>query len=307
MPVDPDMELAESPARRRSIHFVPGGNERMFGKSLGLAADALILDLEDSVTPEGKSAAREAVCAWLREADFGGRQKLVRINPLASPWGEADIAAVIGCAPDGLVVPKVSSAQDVEAVAGLVEEQERRSGLAHGSVKLLLIGTETPSSAFHLPEMAAHPRVDGMTWGSEDLSAELGASATRDETGEYLEVFRLVRSLTLLAASAAGKQPVDTIYADIRDLKGLREECRRAASMGFAGKLTIHPDQIEIVNEMFTPSPAEIDEAEELLAIATEQRRQGRIAFRFKGRMVDAPHLKRARRLLARASKKTEI
>ena len=292
--------------RRRSIHFVPGGNDRMFEKALGLPADALILDLEDSVTPETKSAARDAVCDWLREADFGGRQKLVRVNPLASSWGAADISASVACAPDGIVVPKVTEASDIESVDGLVAEQEQRSGLAPGSVKLLLIGTETPGSAFRLQEIAAHPRVDALTWGSEDLSAELGASAIRDASGEYLEVFSLVRSLALLAAAAAGKQPIDTIYADIRDLKGFREDCRRAAAMGFTGKLTIHPDQVEIVNEMFTPSPAEVAEAGELLAAAEEHRRQGRIAFRFKGQMVDVPHLKRARRVLARADLGTE-
>ncbi len=292
--------------RRRSIHFVPGGNDRMFEKALGLPADALILDLEDSVTPETKSAARDAVCDWLREAEFGGRQKLVRVNPLASSWGEADISASVACAPDGLVVPKVTEASDIETVDGLVADQEQRSGLAPGSVKLLPIGTETPGSAFRLQEIAAHPRVDALTWGSEDLSAELGASATRDASGEYLEVFSLVRSLALLAAAAAGKQPVDTIFADIRDLEGLREDCRRAAAMGFTGKLTIHPDQIEIVNEMFTPSPAEVAEAGEMLAAAEEHRRQGRIAFRFKGQMVDVPHLKRARRILSRAGVKTE-
>lgn len=306
MTIDLDADSFELVANRRSIHFVPGGNERMFEKALGLAADALILDLEDSVTPELKSAARDKVCAWLRDGDFGDRQKLVRINPLDSPWCESDIAAVIACAPDGIVVPKVSGALDVETIAGLIMEQEQGSGLAQGSVKLLLIGTETPVSAFHLPEMAAHPRVDGMTWGSEDLSAELGASAIRNDSGEYLDVFRLVRSLTLLAAAAAGKQPVDTIFADIRDLKGLREECRRAAAMGFTGKLTIHPDQIEIVNEIFTPGPAEIAEARELLEAAAEHRRQGRIAFRFKGQMVDVPHLKRARRILAKAGQQTE-
>lgn len=292
--------------RRRSIHFVPGGNDRMFEKALGLPADALILDLEDSVTPEAKSAARDAVCGWLRDADFGARQKLVRVNPLTSSWGEADIAAAVACAPDGLVVPKVTEASDVDAIDTLVAEQEGRIGLASGSVNLLLIGTETPGSAFRLPEIAAHPRVDGLTWGSEDLSAELGAGATRDASGEYLEVFSLVRSLALLAAAAAGKQPVDTIYADIRDLKGLREDCRRAAAMGFTGKLTIHPDQVEIVNEMFTPGDAEVADARELLEAAAEQRRQGRIAFRFKGQMVDVPHLKRARRILARAGVQTE-
>ncbi len=290
-----------STARRRSIHFVPGGTARMFEKSLGLPADALILDLEDSVLPENKDAAREAVCDWLRQADFGGRQKLVRINPLASPWCEADIADVVAAEPDGLVVPKVANAGDVRTVSDLVGEHERRMGLAPGTVKLLLIGTETPEAAFHLRDMAAHPRVDGMTWGSEDLSAELGASDIRDASGEYLDVFRLVRSLCLLAAAAAGKQPIDTIHADIRDLEALREECRRASAMGFTGKLTIHPDQIEIVNEMFSPSPAQIASARELLATAEEQGRLGRMAFRFEGRMVDAPHLKRARRILARA------
>ena len=293
-----EAESKDSNVPRRSIHFVPGGNQRMFEKALGLPADALILDLEDSVAPQAKSAAREAVCGWLRNADFGGGQKLVRINPLDSNLGEADIAAAVACAPDGLVVPKVAKAADVEAVDSLVAEQERRAGLASGSVKLLLIGAETPGSVFHLPEMAAHSRVDGLTWGAEDLSAELGAGAIRDAAGEYLEVFSLTRSLALLAAAATGKQPVDAIYADIRDLEGLREDCRRAAAMGFTGKLTIHPDQIEIVNEMFTPGEAEVADARELLEAAARRRRG---AFRFKGRMVDAPHVKRARRVLARA------
>lgn len=301
-----EAESKEPNALRRSIHFVPGDSDRMFEKALGLPADALILDLEDSVAPEAKSAARDAVRGWLRDADFGGRQKLVRVNPLASSWGEADIAVVVAGAPDGLVVPKVTRAGDIELVDGLVAAQERRAGLASGSVKLLPIGAETPGSAFHLPELAAHPRVDGLTWGSEDLSAELGTSAVRDASGEYLEVFSLVRSLALLAAAAAGKQPIDTIYADIGDLEGLREDCRRAAALGFTGKLTIHPDQIEIVNEMFAPGEAEIADARELLEAAAEQRRQGRIAFRFKGRMVDVPHLRRARRILARAGARTE-
>ena len=286
---------------RRSIHFVPGGNERMFGKALDLPADALILDLEDSVTQENKATARKAVCDWLREGKFGGRRKLVRINPLDSPWGAEDIAAVIAGKPDGLVVPKACRLADVEAVDSLVTKEEGRTGMEIGMVKLLLIGTESPASVFHLREMANHGRVDGMTWGSEDLSAELGASAIRDENGEYLDVFRMARSMALLAAAAAGRQAVDTIYADIRDREGLRADCRRAAAMGFSGKLTIHPDQIAIVNEAFTPSDAEISEARELLAAAGEHRAAGRMAFRFRGQMVDAPHLKRARRILARA------
>ncbi len=292
--------------RRRSIHFVPGGNDRMFAKALRSPADALILDLEDSVLPEGKEKARAAVCEWLGEGEFGVRRKLARVNPIDSPWGADDLVAVVACAPDGIVLPKAASAVDVEAADRLISERERQCGLAGNSVKLLLIGTETPAAVFDLPAMARHPRVDGLTWGSEDLSAELGAGATRDDSGEYLDVFRLARSLTLLAATAAGKQPIDTIYADIRDAAGLRKECRRAAAMGFTGKLTIHPDQIDIVNELFTPSREQVAEARELLAAAAEHRRQGRIAFRFKGRMVDAPHLKGARRVLDRAGAATE-
>jgi len=296
-----DKVEAHAAMPRRSIHFVPGGNERMFEKALGLPADALILDLEDSVTPENKQSARNAVCGWLREADFGGRRKLARINPLASTRGAEDIAAVVGCGPDGIVVPKAGSLADVETANCLIAEAEARAGLAVGAVKMLLIGTETPASVFHLPAMAAHPRVDGMSWGSEDLSAELGASAIRDRNGDYLDVFALARSMALLAAAAAGKQPIDTIYPDFHDLDGLREDCRRGAAMGFTGKLTIHPDQIEIVNEAFTPGEVEIAEARELLAAAESHRRRGRAAFRFKGRMADAPHIKRARRILARA------
>ena len=195
----------------------------------------------------------------------------------------------------------MASREDVEAIGRLIAAAEQGAGLARGRVKMLLIGTETPAAVFHLPEMAAHPRVDGMSWGSEDLSAELGTSAIRDARGDYLDVFRLARSLALLAAAAAGKQPVDTIYADIRDRDGLREDCRRAAAMGFTGKLTIHPDQIEIVNELFSPAPEAIAEARELLAAAAEHRRQGRMAFRFRGQMVDLPHIRRAHRILAAA------
>jgi len=287
---------------RRSIHFVPAGVEKMFAKALVLPADALILDLEDSVTPNKKQLARDAVCEWLQGADFAGREKLVRVNPLDSKWGRDDIEAVVLARPDGIVVPKVLGAESVKEVSGLIASLEKSHGLPEGEIKLLLIGTEEAAAVFNLPTMATHQRVDGLTWGAEDLSVSLGAKAKRDEHGEYLDVFRLVRSMCLLAAVAAKVQPIDSVYVDIKNLKGLEAECKTAADMGFTGKLTIHPDQIDIVNRAFTPSQHEIDEATALLAAFEEQQKEGRMAFAFNGQMVDVPHLKRAQKILAIAA-----
>ena len=289
-------------AVRRSIHFVPGGVEKMFTKALSLPADSLILDLEDSVTPDNKQRARDAVCEWLTAADFAGQEKLVRVNPLDSQWGRADIEAIVGAKPDGIVVPKVNSAESVNAISELIKSLEVNHGMVEGGIKLLLIGTEDAAAVFNLPTMAGHSRVDGLTWGAEDLSVSLGAKAKRDANGEYLDVFRFVRSMCLLAAVAAKVQPIDAVYVDIKNLKGLAAECKTAADMGFTGKLTIHPEQIEIVNQAFTPSQHEIDEATALLAAFAQQEKAGRMAFTFNGQMVDVPHLKRAQQILAIAA-----
>jgi citrate lyase subunit beta/citryl-CoA lyase len=287
---------------RRSLHFVPGGVEKMFAKAIGLPADALILDLEDSVTPDNKATAREAVCEWLKDADFGGREKLVRVNPLNSQWGRADLEAVVATKPDGIVVPKVIGAESVNAVSELIKSLEKTHGLTEGEIKLVLIGTEDAGAVFSLPTMAKNSRVNGLTWGAEDLSVSLGAKAKRDTHGDYLDVFRFVRSMCLLAAAAAKVQPIDAVYVDVKNLKGLEAECKTAADMGYTGKLTIHPEQIEIVNGAFTPSQHEIDEATALLAEFAEQEKQGRMAFSFNGQMVDGPHLKQAQQILAIAA-----
>jgi len=286
---------------RRSLHFVPGINERMFSKSLTLAADALILDLEDSVSAELKTQARTQVCDWLREADFGDREKLVRVNPLDSPWGQEDLEAVAKCAPDGIVVPKVSEAGDVEAIDDLLTSQELQLDLAPGSISLLIIATETPVAVLNLSQMLRHPRIEGAAWGAEDLAAELGARAKYDKDGNYLEVFSFARSMCLLAAVAAEVQPIDAPFVDIRDIDGLRRECDLTASMGFTGKLTIHPSQIDIVNAAFLPDNEEVERANELLAAFERSRQEGRIAFTFDGKMVDVPHLKKARKTIERA------
>ena len=286
---------------RRAIHFVPGANEKMFRKSLELPADGLILDLEDAVTPENKDAARETVRDWLAEADFGPRERLVRINPLETPWGLRDLEVTMAARPDGYVVPKARGLEDLLRIDEILARIEAERGYPPRGVALLVIGTETPEGLFSIRELASAPRVDGLTWGAEDLSAAIGARRNRDESGVYLEIFRFARHMALLAAAAAGVQPIDSVYVDIRDSAGLEAECREAAAMGFTGKITIHPSQIEIVNEAFSPSPEEVAESRELLAAFEEHQRAGRMAFAFKGNMVDAPHLARARTILERA------
>ena len=285
---------------RRSIHFVPGGNEKMLNKALGLAADSLILDLEDSVTPDRKGIARDEVCDWLANADFKNQEKLVRINPMDSEWGREDLEAVLQHRPDGIVLPKVLDLKAVHAVDQLIINQEKIAGADYSDIKLLLIGTEMAAAVFNLAQMVNHERVDGVTWGAEDLSVSLGARAKRDEQGNYLEVFSFVRSMCLLAAVAAKVQPVDAVYVDIKNTVGLAKECKTAADMGFTAKLTIHPDQIDIVNEAFTPSAAEIEAATALVAAFEEHEALGAMAFKFDGEMVDVPHLKRAQQVLAR-------
>ena len=286
---------------RRSIHFVPGGNEKMLNKALGLAADSLILDLEDSVTPDRKGIARDEVCDWLANANFKNQEKLVRINPMDSEWGREDLEAVLQHRPDGIVLPKVLDLKAVHAVDQLIINQEKVAGADYSDIKLLLIGTEMAAAVFNLAQMVNHERVDGVTWGAEDLSVSLGARAKRDEQGNYLEVFSFVRSMCLLAAVAAKVQPIDAVYVDIKNTEGLAKECKTAADMGFTAKLTIHPDQIDIVNEAFTLSVAEIGAATALVAAFEEQEAKGAMAFKFDGEMVDVPHLKRAQQVLALA------
>jgi citrate lyase subunit beta/citryl-CoA lyase len=273
----------------------------MLNKALGLAADSLILDLEDSVTPDRKGIARDEVCDWLANANFKNQEKLVRINPMDSEWGREDLEAVLQHRPDGIVLPKVLDLKAVHAVDQLIINQEKVAGADYSDIKLLLIGTEMAAAVFNLAQMVNNERVDGVTWGAEDLSVSLGARAKRDEQGNYLEVFSFVRSMCLLAAVAAKVQPIDAVYVDIKNTEGLAKECKTAADMGFTAKLTIHPDQIDIVNEAFTPSVAEIDAATALVAAFEEQQAKGAMAFKFDGEMVDVPHLKRAQQVLALA------
>ncbi len=291
---------------RRSVHFVPGANEKMLTKSLGLAADALVLDLEDAVTPDRKDAARRVVSGWLRDVDFGAQERVVRMNPLDSPWGEADLRATMQTPPDAYLVPKIRSLADIEQIDALLAQLESQYGHPAGRVELILVSTETPQGVLNLPTFTQCRRVTALSWGAEDLSAAIGARRNRDENGEYLDVFKFCRIQTLLCATAGNVQPIDTVYVDIKNLDGLRRECLEGAWMGFTGKITIHPDQVAIVNETFTPSADEVTEARELIEAFEHAQAEGRMAFSFRGQMVDVPHLNRARTIVARAAAAAE-
>ncbi len=286
---------------RRSLHFVPGANEKMLTKSIGSAADSLILDLEDAVTPERKDDARAVIASWLSDVDFAGKERIVRFNPLDTPWGEADLRELMAHPPDGFLMPKVSTLAEIETVDQLLTNLEREHGHASGTVSLMLIATETPAGVLNLPTFTQCPRVRVLTWGAEDLSAAIGAPRNRLPDGNYLDVFRFCRIQTLLSAKAGGAQAIDAVYVDIQNTEALAEEAQHAAWMGFTGKMTIHPDQIPVVNAAFTPTAAEVQAAEELLAAFKEAQADGRMAFQFRGQMVDAPHLHRTQNTVLRA------
>ncbi len=286
---------------RRAVHFVPGANEKMLQKSLALPADSLVLDLEDAVTPENKDSARETVTHWLKQVNFGRQERMVRMNPLDTPWGVRDLEVTMQGRPDSYLVPKVRTKDDLFRIDTILSRMEREYNYPPGAVKLVVLATETPQGLLNIRDFGSCPRVDALSWGAEDLSAAIGARRNRDEHGQFLEVFRYARIMTLLAATAANVQPLDTVFVDIRDAAGLRRECLEGAWMGFTGKITIHPNQLEVVNEIFSPSPEDIAESKELLAAFEENRKAGKMAFSFKGQMVDVPHLTRARTILERA------
>ena len=286
---------------RRSIHFVPGGQQKMLEKALTLPADGLILDLEDAVPPDRKAATRPIVREWLAR-DFGGRERWIRMNPISTELARADLAETIAGRPDGYVVPKPRHAGDVREIAQLLDLLEHRHGIAPGSTRLLPIATETPQGLLNIREVAAaSPRIVAISWGIEDLGAAMGLPRVRDDHGRYLDIPRYARTMCAVAASAAGIDWVDTVYTDIADLEGLRRECEDGVAMGFSGKISIHPSQIDVINAAFTPDKTQVAEARELVALFDEHRARGLYAFRFKGQMVDAPHLTRARKLIERA------
>jgi citrate lyase subunit beta / citryl-CoA lyase len=292
---------------RTVLHFVPYASQEMLGKALALKADALVLDLEDSVTPDNKQAARETIAGWLKQVDFHGRERLVRINALDSEWSRADLEATMAGRPDGYLVPKAGNPQELHELDALLARLEQDYGHPRGSVKLFPI-VETPKGALNARDIAQCPRVVAICGGRGglDMAAALGAWRVRDDRGDLLEIFRLTGLMCLLAATAAGVQPIDSVLL-LGDTERMRRECRESAELGYTGWITIHPSQIDVVHDACFPSDQEIAESEELVAAFEANRKLGKWAFRFKGQMVDVPNLKRAHTILERARVKRQI
>jgi citrate lyase subunit beta/citryl-CoA lyase len=278
--------------RLRSLLFVPGDRPERMAKALGLGADALILDLEDSVAPERKGEARRAVAEFLaapREEDLPA--VFVRVNPIDTDDAAADLAALAGLSPEGIVLPK---AEGEESVRHLLDRHP-------GDYRVLPVASETPAAVFRLGTFApVATRLAGVTWGAEDLPAAIGATTSREADGSYTDPYKVVRALTLFGAHAAGVPAIETVYPDFRDLDGLSAYAARGRRDGFSGMMAIHPSQVPVINAAFSPSDAELEHARRVVALFEANTGAG--ALQLDGRMVDAPHLKAARRLLGAES-----
>lgn len=286
----------------RSLLFVPADSPAKLAKALGAGADALILDLEDSVAPASKPAARTSAAAFLDEHRAAAVRPrfYVRVNALDTPYAMDDIAAIVPHGPDGLVLPKARGGEDVHRASIAIGHAEQTAGLKDHATSLVVLATEV---AVALLNMSTFPgsssRLEALTWGAEDLSSALGARANRDETGAFTSPYRLARDLCLITASAAGVPAIDTVYPAYKDLDGLRRECEAASRDGFDGKLAIHPAQVPVINEAFTPGAAELARARAIVE-AFAQAGDGVGVVGLGGDMLDRPHLVRAERVLER-------
>ena len=287
----------------RSLLFVPGDSEKKLEKAFGSAADVVIVDLEDSVAPQNKETARTLAAEFIRANRQNTKAALyVRVNDLESGRTESDLGALMAVAPDGIMLPKSNSGADVQRLSARLRVHEAEHGIADGSTKIIPLVSETPLGVLNAATYHdASPRIAGLTWGAEDLSAAIGARTSRDQEGRYTDVFRLARSLTLLGAASASVAAIDTVFVNFRDEKGFRRECLDAERDGFTAKLAIHPAQIEVINEVFTPSPEAIVHAVAVVEAFAAAGNPGVVAI--DGQMYDIPHLRRAERLLARVGR----
>ena len=279
----------------RSFLFVPADSERKLARSRQSGADALILDLEDSVVPANRPAARAQARAFLAGVRDAGFRRYVRINPLESGAALDDLAAVLPGKPHGILLPKCLP-EDVRTLDHYLTAFEAAFGLTPAAVRIIAIATETPAAIFALGRYAGvSPRLEGITWGAEDLAACLGGS-NRKFDGSYDDAYRLARALCLLAAADAGVMPIDTIYTDFKDEAGLVVECAAARRSGFVAKMAIHPAQLSAINSAFSATPEDLAWARKVVAVFAENPDAGTVAL--DGKMVDGPHLTLARRLL---------
>jgi citrate lyase subunit beta/citryl-CoA lyase len=279
----------------RSLLFVPADSERKLSRAPQTGADALILDLEDSVVPANRPAARQQARDFLASTGSGGFRRYVRVNPLSSGAALDDLAAVTPGSPDGVLLPKCVP-EDLRTLDHYLAAFEAAFGISSGTIRVIAIATETPAAMFALGGYAGvSSRLEAITWGAEDLAACLGANNRRLD-GVYDDIYRLARSLCLAGAAAAGVAAIDTIYTDFKDEAGLAVECAAARRSGFSGKMAIHPGQIAVINTAFSVSEEELAWARKVVAIFAENPGAGTVAL--DGKMVDKPHLTLARRLL---------
>jgi citrate lyase subunit beta / citryl-CoA lyase len=286
----------------RSLLFVPADSARKLDKAMSSGADALIIDLEDSIAWDGKARARETAASFLKDAmAITSRPCLmVRVNSLQTGLTDADLDAVAPATPDAIMLPKAEGGAAVIHADAKLAVREAKNDLPDGHIKILPIATETAAALFVVGTFAgASPRLIGMTWGAEDLFAELGARANRDSEGRFLDPYRLARTLCLAGAAAAAVPAIDTVFVDFRDNVGLRRECEEACRDGFVGKMAIHPAQVPIINEVFTPSAAAVGHAQSVVDAFAAAPGAGVVGIG--GVMYDRPHLVRAKQLLARA------
>jgi citrate lyase subunit beta/citryl-CoA lyase len=289
---------AEADLRLRSLLFVPGDSERKYAKARASGADALILDLEDSVAPAQKPGARRFASELLSDSSPRYWSFLVRINALETGLALDDLAAVVRPGLDALLIPKANSAEDLVRIGHYLDALEITAGIKAGSIKLAVVATETAKAMFALSSYAPpHPRLLALTWGAEDLSAAIGATDNKEPDGAWTFPYQVARAQCLFAASAAGVTPIDTLHVDFRDLDGLERECRRSRRDGFLGRIAIHPDQVPVINRCYAPSEAEIAHARRIVDAFAANPDAGTIGI--DGKMVDIPHLRAAQKTLA--------
>ena len=289
---------AEKARVSRSFLFVPADSERKLEKAGDAGADALILDLEDAVAPGAKPAAREMAAEYLR----GKSDVWVRVNPVDSEYWEADLDAIVPSRPAGIMLPKPRHARDAVRLSERIDELEGHHAIEHGSTRIIALCTEHPEALFTLHSyVGTVPRLAGLSWGAEDLSAAVGASTNRDADGNWLSPYELARSLCLVAAAAAEVAAIDTVFTDFRDQDGLLRYALHARRDGFSGMLAIHPAQVETINAAFEPAPEEIERARRIVDLFDNNPDAGTVGL--DGRMIDRPHLVQAKRLLLQAKR----
>ena len=292
----------------RSLLFVPADGGRKLDKAMASGADAVIVDLEDSIAPEAKGSARRSAADFLKSATQAADRPrlLVRVNGLDTGLIDEDLDAIVASRPDAIMLPKAEGGPSVILADAKLAVREAIAGIADGEIGIVAIATETAGSLFAMGTYRdASERLLGLTWGAEDLSAELGAEANRDANGRFLDPYRVARALCLAGAASAQIPAYDTVTVDFRNAEALRREAQEARRDGFTGKMAIHPAQVDIINEVFTPSSAALAKARAIVAAFESQPGKGTVAV--EGVMHDRPHLARAQRLLARANETTRL